>query len=433
MANFKIHGGKQLSGEIETGFSKNAALPILCASLLTKEKSIIRNVPKIEEISRFEEIFISLGIKWEWVNERDVEITPPSVIDFESMNVESAIKTRSIIYLIGVFCHSYDSFRIPGAGGCQLGKRSTEPHVIALEKLGLLIEREPENYLISKKADLVGDYIVMYESGDTATCNTILGAVLAKGKTTIKMASANYMVQDLCHALNSMGAKISGIGTTILEIEGVQSFDKLDYEVMNDPIESMFFVSLAISTNSKLTIKKCPIDFLELELCKLEQMNLKFDILRKYKSSNSHFDLVDIEIFPSDLIALPDKIYGRPFPGLNIDNLPYFIPICTQAEGRSLIFDWCYEDRALYYTEFKKLGCNIFLADSHRVIIEGKTPFQANELICPPALRPATMLLSGMIAAKGTSILRNTYPIDRGHEDIYERLRSLGAQIEEIE
>jgi UDP-N-acetylglucosamine 1-carboxyvinyltransferase len=242
------------------------------------------------------------------------------------------------------------------------------------------------------------------------------------------------MVQDLCKFLEKAGAKIDGIGTFTLKIQGVENLTPVkDYPIMPDPIESMDFIATAITTGSKLKITHCPIAFLQLELEKLRVMGQKYTLSAPYKSENDWFDLVDIEIIPSKLKALPDKIAAQPYPGLNLDNLPLFIPILTQAEGSTLVHDWAYENRAIYYTELNKLGADIVLNDIHRLTVTGPTEFKSAEIICPPALRPAITLLIAMLAAKGESIIRNSYTIDRGYENIYERLNSLGADITQID
>jgi UDP-N-acetylglucosamine 1-carboxyvinyltransferase len=195
----------------------------------------------------------------------------------------------------------------------------------------------------------------------------------------------------------------------------------------------MFFLAAAIVTNSELSITRCPIDFLELELLKLSKMGFKYTQSDPYLSANGLTRLVDIVTKPSKLTALDEKIYARPYPGLNIDNLPFFAVIATQAEGQTLIHDWVYEKRAIYFTELDKLGADTMLADPHRIFITGPTKLHANEMVCPPALRPATILLIGMLGAKGTSVLRNIYSINRGYENLVERLQSLGADVEYLE
>ena len=265
------------------------------------------------------------------------------------------------------------------------------------------------------------------------TEDSLMAATKINGATVIKFASANYQVQDLCFFLEKLGVKIEGIGTTTLVVHGKSEINTaVEYSPSEDPIEAMLFLAIAATTNSSITIERCPIDFLELELLKLEKMGFKYKILKKYKARNGRTDLVDIQTFSSKLKALEEKIYARPFPGLNIDNLPFFVPIATQAKGRTLIHDWVFENRALYYTELAKLGANVILADPHRVYIEGSTELKPAEVVCPPALRPAAIILVAMLAAKGISILRNVYSINRGYEDLCARLNKLGAKIQPL-
>jgi UDP-N-acetylglucosamine 1-carboxyvinyltransferase len=203
------------------------------------------------------------------------------------------------------------------------------------------------------------------------------------------------------------------------------------YAPAEDPIEGMFFTAAAVATNSKITIHRLPIEFMSLELLKLKKMGLNFSMTDRYKAANGQTDLVDLTIEKHNgaLRALTDKVHSLPFPGINADNLPYFVPICAVAHGRTLIHDWMYENRAIYYTEMTKIGASVELADPHRIYITGPTKFSPADVVCPPALRPASLLLIGMLAASGVSILRNVYTINRGYEDLAERLNSLGAHV----
>lgn len=427
--NFKIEGGYKLSGTISTNTSKNAAVSLLCASLLNKGKTILKNISKIEEVFRIIEVLRSIGINIKWKN-TSLIIQPPKKINLQKINIKSAMQTRSVLMLVGPLSHYFKSFSLPLSGGCKLGARTIRPHLYALENLGINIQTTHDHYKINVK-NLKPAEIVLYEMGDTVTENVLMAASKIPGKTIIKYASSNYMVQDLCYFLVMLGIKIEGIGTSTLTIFGKKEINEnIEYYISEDPIETMLFLSLAITTNSSIVIERCPIDFLELELLKLEKMGFKYKILKKYKSRNNITNLVDIKTFPSKLIALEEKIHPLPYPGINIDNLPFFVPIATQAQGRTLIHDWVYENRALYYMEFSKLRANIILADPHRIYIEGPTELKSAEIICPPALRPAAIILIGMLAAKGTSILRNIYSIARGYEDLANRLKKIGAKIE---
>ncbi len=432
--NLRIEGGHELSGSIETRVAKNSAVCLLFASLLNKGTTRLKKMPRIEEVNRLIEVLISIGVKVRWMGGNDLEIRPPEKLQLDKMDKNAARRTRSVIMMLGPLMHLFKEFNIPYAGGCKLGKRTVQPHLYALEEFGVEVLTKSGNYHVTVKKKQP-EYVIMYESGDTTTENAIMAAAYQEKEVIIKMASANYQVQDLCFFLKKLGVKIEGIGTSTLKIRGVKEARRnITYYPTEDPIESMTFVAAAVATNSELTVKRAPIEFLELELLKMEKMGLKVDISKHYKANNGHSLLADITVHKhnGELKALDEKIYGRPYPGLNIDNLPYFVPIAAVAKGRTLIHDWVYEERALYYTELRKLGVNITLADPHRAYIDGPTKWHVDDIICPPALRPAVLLLIGMLAADGVSILRNVYSINRGYEYLAERLNKLGAKIEII-
>lgn len=426
--NLEIEGGKKLSGSITTNTSKNGAVALLSASLLNKNITVLKNIPRIEEVYRIIEVLQSIGVSVIW-KDNDVEIKPPTRLTLSGINAKSATKTRSILLFIGPLIHLLKSFKLPQSGGCTLGARTVKPHFYALEKLGVKISTKTDHHRINREK-LTANTIILYESGDTVTENALMAASRIAGTTTIKYASANYQVQELCFFLEKLGVKIDGIGTTTLTVYGKKNIDTpVEYSLSEDPIDSMFFITAAIVTKSTLTIKRCPIEFLELELYKLEKMGLKYTSTKQYKARNGKTDLVDIKVRPSVLTALEEKIYPRPYPGLNMDNLPCFAVIATQVNGQTLIHDWPYEKRAIYFLELDRLGAQTTLADPHRIYITGPTKLKGAEIICPPALRPAAIILLGMLAAEGTSILRNIYTIERGYEDLAKRLNNLGARI----
>src|SRR5579859_2175633 len=259
-----------------------------------------------------------------------------------------------------------------------------------------------------------------------------MAAARFEDKTEIKLASANYMVQELCFFLQKLGVKIEGIGTSTLLVKGLRDIKKnITYSISEDPVEAMTFIAAAVTTDSTITIRRVPIDFLELELLKLEKMGLKMKVEKTYKADNELTNLADLTIFRhnGELRAPEEKIHPLPSIGINIDNLPYFVPIAAVAKGRTLIHDWVYEDRALMYAEMKKIGVDLELADPHRVFINGPTKWRTADIVAPSGIRPAVMLLIGMLAAPGTSMLRNVYTINRGYEDLADRLNNLGARI----
>lgn len=430
---FDIEGGHELKGELTMKTSKNASVALLAAALLNRGTTYLEQVPRIEEVFRLIEVLQSIGVKVKWVKSSDLEIRPPAQFKLDKINVESAKKTRSIIMFMGPLMHYQKKFSLPYAGGCHLGKRTIAAHQYALEQLGLKIDTKANEYVVTvnKKP---ADKIVMYEMGETATENVLMAAAMSDGKTTIKFASSNYMVQDTCLFLQKLGVRIDGIGTSTLIVHGVKTINKrVRYCPAEDPLEAMLFITAAAVTNSSITLKRCPIDFLELELLKLEKMGLKFVISDVYRAKNGHTRLADITTQKHrDLKALDDKIHALPYPGINMDNLPFFVPICALARGETLIHDWSYEDRAIYFTELNKLGAQIRLLDPHRVMVSGPTKFKSAEVICPPALRPATIILVAMLAAPGHSVLRNVYSINRGYEALADRLRELGAHIQTL-
>ena len=431
--NLRIEGGHELSGEITLKSSKNACVALLCASLLNKGTTRLKKIARIEEVLRLIEVMESIGVKVKWLPDNDLEIKPPVKFSMDNLNVNSAKKTRSAFMFTGVLMHHMKQFTLPHTGGCELGKRTVLPHIYGLEEFGVKIDVKSSLYDIKINKRTPKNHVVMYESGDTATENLLFAAALTPGTSVIKMASANYMVQDVCFFLQKLGVKIEGVGTTTLTIKGLSTIPKksITYSPGEDPVEAMTFVAAAITTNSKITINRVPIEFIELELLKLEKMSVNFSRSNIYKAENGYTELLDLTIHKhnGELIAPEEKLYGRPFPGLNIDNLPYFVPICASAKGETLIHDWVYEERALMFMEMKKIGVDIRLADVHRVYIDGPTKWKATDMVCPAGLRPAVLILIGMLSAKGTSILRNIYTINRGYEDLAERLNSLGAKI----
>ncbi len=393
--HLRITGPTTLSGSIEVKTSKNAGVALLCASLLNRGRTTLRKVARIEEVNRLLEVLGSLGVQTRWLgDEGDLEIIPPKELRLDAIDEEAARRTRSVIMFLGPLLHRADTFDLPYAGGCNLGTRTVEPHMSALRPFGLDVKATDGSYHANVDRSVSPSRaIVLTERGDTVTENALMAAALHPGTTVIRNASSNYMVQDLCFYLQRLGVEVEGVGTTTLTVTGRESIDvDVDYAPAEDPIEAMSLLAAAIVTRSEITITRVPIEFLEIELALLEEMGFVYDRTEEYVAANGHTRLVDITTYPSDLHAPLDKIHPMPFPGLNIDNLPFFAVIAAVATGQTLLHDWVYENR--------------------------------------PALRPAVVILLAMLASKGTSVLRSTYVIARGYEDLAERLNELGAQIE---
>ncbi len=429
--DFKVEGGRELSGSIETNTSKNGAINMMIAAIINSGTTVLHGIPHIEEVYRYKELLESLGVKIRWIKEYSLEINPPKELHFKNMDKGIASRIRSFTF-VGAFIHFSKSFDLPHSGGCKMGERTIASHKYALSYLGVDIVTKEDHYTISHNG-LSSGVIPLYEASDTGAITTLIAAAKIEGVTTIKFAPPNYQVQDVCFLLEKMGVKIEGIGTTTLIVHGKKEINlNIEHDNSEDPIESMFFISAAIVTKSTLTVTRCPIDFLELELEKLKRMGQRFSLSATYTSKNGRTKLVDIILTPSKLFAPTDKIHALPFPGINIDNLPFFVPIASMAEGTTLIHDWVYENRAIYFTELNRLGADIKLLDPHRVLVTGMQKLRSAQIVSPPALRPTAIILIAMLGAEGTSMLRNVYSIKRGYADIAERLNSIGANIEVI-
>lgn len=428
--DFQVEGGRKLSGSIVTNTSKNGAINMMVAALVNNGTTVLHGIPHIEEVYRYKELLESVGVKIRWThNDSALEITPGKKLSLTKIDKEVAARIRSFTFA-GAFIHYTNSFNLPHSGGCKMGERTVASHKYALDYLGVTVVTKENHYVVSHKELKSGSTIPLYEASDTGAITAIIAASKIEGKTTIKFAPPNYQVQDVCFLLERYGVKIDGIGTTTLIVHGKKNIDvNIEHYNSEDPIESMFFIAAAIVTKSTLTITRCPIDFLELELEKLKRMGQKYKISKVYKAKNERTSLVDITITPSKLIAPHEKIAAQPYPGINNDNLPFFVPISLIAEGQTLIHDWTWENRAIYFTELNRLGADIKLLDPHRALITGKNRLRGAQIVSPPALRPTAIILIAMLAAEGTSLLRNVYSIKRGYADIAERLNSIGAKI----
>ncbi|MFV0251966.1 MAG: helix-turn-helix domain-containing protein [Beutenbergiaceae bacterium] len=433
--HLRVTGGHPLSGSIAVNSSKNGAVVLLCAALLNHGTSTLRNVARIVEVERIVAVLASIGVTATWLpNGRDLELRTPAELDLDAIDVDTAMRTRSIIMFLGPLLNQREQFAIPYAGGCDLGTRTVEPHMIALRHFGLDVVATEGAYRARVSGGPVGDLsAVLTERGDTVTENAIMAAAGHTGVTTLRNASSNYMVQELCYFLELLGVRIEGIGTTTLRIHGRRHIETdVTYTLAEDPVEAMSLLTAGIVTDSQITVQRVPIEFMEIEIATLAEMGLRYDTSDEYTSANGRTRLVDVTIYPSDLRAPIDKIHPMPFPGLNIDNLPFFAVIAACASGSTLIHDWVYDNRAIYLTDLNRLGAKVRLLDPHRLDVTGPTHWSGAEVSCPPALRPAVVILLGMLAAKGTSVLRGVDIIARGYEQLADRLRSLGAQIETL-
>lgn len=414
---FVINGGKTLSGEIEVRGSKNAAGPALIASLLTKEECIIDNVPFIEDILNVLEAIKSMGVVVEKLGEEKVRIKAEKV-EPEKMDFEKASKTRISVLFFGALLNRAESFKMPPPGGDRIGLRPISVQLRALEKMGAEIQRKDNVYEINCKK-LKGQEIVLEEFSVTATESILLAAVLAEGKTVIRGAAAEPHVQDLGEMLIKMGAKIDGLGTHTIKIEGVKELHGCSHSVIPDPIEAGTFIVIGAMAPGKIKVTGVDLSHLDLFLAKLEEMGVNFERGEDYV------------IVSHSLKLLATRVQALPYPGFPTDLLPIIIPLLISAQGKSLVHDPLYENRFNYVQELRKMGADIEMVDPHRTFVFGPSRLSGAK-IDSWDIRAGACLVIAALSAEGKTTIENVFQIDRGYEKIEERLQKLGADIQRV-
>jgi len=417
LGKFVINGGKELKGEVEVRGSKNAAGPALIACLLTQDECIVDNVPFIEDISNILDILKSMGVKVEKTGEEQVKIRAEKV-EPEKMDFEKASKTRISVLFFGALLARCKNFKMPPPGGDRIGLRPISVQLRALEKLGAKIERRDDIYEVSCEK-LLGKEIVLEEFSVTATEAVILAAVLAKGKTVIKGAAAEPHVQDLGEMLLKMGAKIEGLGTHVIKIEGVEKLHGCTHSVIPDPIEAGTFIVIGALVPGKIKVTGIDLSHLDLFMAKLEEMGVNFE---------KGEDYVIVSHSPK---LKATKVQALPYPGFPTDLLPIIIPLLISAKGKSLVHDPLYENRFNYIQELKKMGADIEMVDPHRTFVFGPAKLQGAH-IDSWDIRAGACLVIAALAAEGKTTIENVFQIDRGYERIEERLQKLGADIKRV-
>ena len=358
--HLRVTGPTTLRGSIDVKTSKNAGVALLCAALLNRGRTTLRQVARIEEVNRLLEVLESIGVKIRWLNaENDLEITPPPNLDLGGIDETAARRTRSIIMFLGPLMHRSSDFELPYAGGCDLGTRTVEPHMTALRPFGLQVKATEGSYHAMVQPGIVPTRpIVLIERGDTVTENALMAAALCDSTTVIRNASSNYMVQDLCFFLEQLGVQIEGIGTTTLVVTGCADIAiDVDYAPSEDPIEAMSLLAAAIVTDSEITVRRVPIEFLEIELARARGDGLPLHRCPRSTSPPTGTPGSSTSP-PSPRCCAPPSTRSTRCrsPGLNIDNLPFFAVIAAVAQGQTMLHDWVYENRAIYLTELNKLG-----------------------------------------------------------------------------
>jgi len=413
---FVIKGGKNLSGEVEIGGYKNAAGPALAAILLTQEECRLGNMPLVEDVFRLIEVLKGMGVKISWTGKNELTLEAGSNVDPEKMDPVLVSKSRISVLLIGALAARFKYFKIARPGGDRIGVRPISTHLKALEDLGVESFSE-DNFYHFRREELRGKEIILKEFSVTATENLLLAAVLAKGETVVKGAACEPQVQDLCWQLIKMGAKIEGVGTHTLRIEGQEKLSGASHSIVPDVNEAATFIVASAFTKDKIKIINAIPDHLDLFLDKMQEAGVN---LKKGKDF--------VEVFASPEFKAV-RIQALPFPGFATDFLPLTVPLLTQAQGKSLVHDPLYENRLNYTQELKKMGADIEVVDPHRVIIFGKTPLSGVNIQSWDIRAGASLVIAGLIA-QGTTVVENIYQIDRGYERMEEKLQKLGADIQ---
>ena len=432
MGSFKIEGGKSLSGEIQPQGAKNEALQILCAVLLTAEPVLIENVPEIIDVQKLIRLLQKLGVKVASKGPNRYEFQADDVaVDYLSSTSykEEGRGLRGSIMLVGPMLARFGVGSIPRPGGDKIGRRRLDTHFDGFIELGGKFEYDRENYFYTVKADrLKGTYMLLDEASVTGTANIVMAAVLAEGTTTIYNAACEPYLQQLCLMLNRMGAKIRGIGSNLLTIEGVESLGGTKHTILPDMIEIGSWIGLAAMTQSALRIKNVQWDFLGQIPAVFQRLGIQLHKEGDDIVIPAHTEGYEIQNFIDGSIL---TIADAPWPGFTPDLLSIILVVATQARGEALIHQKMFESRLFFVDKLIDMGAKIILGDPHRAIVIGhdfKSQLKATTMTSPD-IRAGISLLIAALSAKGTSIIHNIEQIDRGYERIDERLRAIGAHI----
>jgi len=417
-----IQGGKRLKGEISPAGNKNEALAILAASLLTEETIRLKNVPDIGDVRDMVEIMKDIGVDVKRLGEHEYLIKALSVKKME-LNPELCSRIRGSFLFAAPILVRCGMVKLPKPGGDRIGRRRIDTHLLALEALGAQVS-VGNDYKLEIEAGFHGADIFLDEASVMATENTIMAATFAKGKTTIINAASEPHVQGLCGFLNSLGAKISGIGSNILTIEGVKQLKGGEYQISSDHIEAGSFIGLAAATHSELLIKNAPVEHMKIIFLVFEKLGIRLEI-----DKEDIFVPVQKKIkVVTDIGGAIHKIDDAPWPGFPADLISIALVSATQAEGTVLIFEKMFESRLYFVDELINMGAKIVLCDPHRAVIVGPSDLHGCEIVSPD-IRAGMALLIASLCAKGKSTIHNIRQIDRGYERIDQRLCSLGADI----
>jgi len=419
MPYFEIIGGKKLKGEIEVRGSKNAATPILAATLLTKKKCVLDNIPLIEDVLKMIKIIKGMGAEVEWLGKRKISVAAKN-INPEKMDFEEVGKMRSSILLLGSLSARFPKFKMSCPGGCLIGSRPIGTHFRALEKMGVKIKQDNDFYRIDSSRRRAAK-VVLGEFSVTATENALMLASAIPQKTIIKIAAAEPHVQNLAGFLVKLGVKVKGAGTHTLEVIGRNNLKGADHRIIPDANEAATFLIMGAATKSRVTVKNAVEDNLDLVLEKLREFGAEFEIKKN-----------SITVLPKSSLKAVAKIDARIYPGIPTDIQAPLGVLATQAEGTTLIHDTLYEGRFKYIQELRRMGAVAVVSDPHSALITGPTQLYGKEVISFDLRAGASMIIAALLA-RGGSVIKNIEQVDRGYEKIEKRLQKLGADIKRVE
>ncbi len=397
---------------------KNAATPILAATLLTDEPCSLKNVPRIRDVERMLDILRSLGVSVVWNGDHELTIDPknadPTKVDRKAMR-----SMRSSVLFLGPMLSRFREMELPEPGGCIIGNRPLDTHLVALTSIGATCEKGAEGYLL-RSSGLVGREVVLPEFSVTATENLMMAAVTAKGRTTIKLAAAEPHVEDLGDFLNKMGARVQGHGTHTIHIDGVERLHGATHEIIPDQIEAGTFMVAAALTRGDLLIERVRPDHLDIVTQRLRAIGASVEVKSDALRVTAHGTL--------SALSGANKYQSMPYPGLPTDLMAPFGVLATQCVGTSLLQEPLYEGRFGFVQELVKMGANATVCDPHRVLISGPTPLYGREIRSLDLRAGVTLLLAGILA-DGETVLHEAEIIDRGYERIEARFAEVGAEI----
>lgn len=420
MEVFEIEGGKKLSGTIAVSGLKNAATPIIAATLLSRETSTLENVPQIEDVFRMLEIVESMGAKVVWTQEHTVTITPGD-FDPNAADQEKVKKLRSSILLLGALAARFDRFELRQPGGCVIGARPVDTHFEALRKMGIKIEGTEKGYAIEASQRHAAK-VVLRQMSVTATENAMILAALLPDETVIKVAACEPHVADLGRFLQKMGVEVSGLGSHTITVRGKTVLTGAHHTVMPDHNEAATFLFLGAMTGSELTVENAREDDLDIVLERLREFGVRFTV-----------EPNRITVHPaSKLVAPLGPIDTRTYPGIPTETQSLFGTLATQADGQTNIFETMFENRFQYVGELEKMGAKITILNPHEMVVAGPTPLRGT-MIKSLDIRAGVALVIAALSAHGTTIIEDIYQVDRGYERIEERLQKIGANIQRVE